>query len=98
MHQGVREHGELTSQELNEFFRATQQEALGDYVNLDPVIDSFWMYISHFIHSPFYVYAYAFGDCLVNSLYAQYKNTTNKNRQIWHSIKKIQNTILVKVN
>jgi len=78
VHLAVKEHGELTLQELNAIFRRTQEEALGDYVHLDPVVDGFWVYISHFIHSPFYVYAYAFGDCLVNSLYMQYQKTENK--------------------
>ena len=42
---------------------------------LNPGYDVFWTYIAHFIHSPFYVYAYAFGDCLVNSLYAVYEKS-----------------------
>ena len=46
----------------------------GAIIDIRPGYESFWMYIPHFIHSPFYVYAYAFGDCLVNSLYAVYEN------------------------
>ncbi|MEO0618317.1 MAG: M3 family metallopeptidase, partial [Pseudomonadota bacterium] len=42
-------------------------------VDLRPGYETYWSYIPHFIHSPFYVYAYAFGDCLVNSLYAVYE-------------------------
>jgi oligoendopeptidase F len=49
-------------------------ESLGPAIEIKPGYENFWMYIPHFIHSPFYVYAYAFGDCLVNSLYAVYEN------------------------
>ena len=51
-----------------------QRESLGPAIELKPGYETFWAYIPHFIHSPFYVYAYAFGDCLVNSLYAVYEN------------------------
>ena len=51
-----------------------QAESLGPAIsNLKPGYETFWTYIPHFIHSPFYVYAYAFGDCLVNSLYAVFE-------------------------
>ena len=50
-----------------------QAESLGPGIELKPGYEVFWTYIPHFIHSPFYVYAYAFGDCLVNSLYAVYE-------------------------
>ena len=46
---------------------------MGNYVRLDNDYEYFWSYIPHFIHSPFYVYAYAFGDCLVNTLYSRYE-------------------------
>ena len=49
-----------------------QAESLGPAIDLKPGYEVFWTYIPHFIHSPFYVYAYAFGDCLVNSLYGLY--------------------------
>jgi oligoendopeptidase F len=52
-----------------------QRSSLGPAIRLNPGYESFWTYIPHFIHSPFYVYAYAFGDCLVNSLYAVYQNS-----------------------
>ena len=68
----ARRQGELSPDDLASIWRRTQEEALGGAVNIDPVTESFWAYISHFIHTPFYVYAYAFGDCLVNSLYAFY--------------------------
>ncbi len=69
----ARKNGELSSEDLGDIWMKTQAEALGDAVILDPIIRPFWGYISHFIHAPFYVYAYAFGDCLVNSLYAIYE-------------------------
>ena len=50
---------------------------LGPAIDLGPGYETFWTYIGHFIHSPFYVYAYAFGDCLVNSLYAVYENAAD---------------------
>lgn len=68
-----RKTGELTSEDLNKIWINTQKEALGPAVNLAPEIAPFWAYISHFIHAPFYVYAYAFGDCLVNSLYSLFE-------------------------
>ncbi|WP_032113821.1 M3 family oligoendopeptidase [Candidatus Paracaedibacter symbiosus] len=68
-----RKAGELSVEELNAIWIETQGEALGPWVNLDPALMPYWSYISHFIHAPFYVYAYAFGDCLVNSLYSVYQ-------------------------
>jgi oligoendopeptidase F len=65
--------GELTSDKLGQFWLEAQTESLGDAVELRPGYETFWTYIPHFIHSPFYVYAYAFGDCLVNSLFAVYQ-------------------------
>lgn len=69
-----RKQGELTAEDINGIWMATQREALGDAVHIDPLVQPYWSYISHFIHAPFYVYAYAFGDCLVNSLYAVYQS------------------------
>src|SRR5690606_40831276 len=51
-----------------------QSESLGPAIALREGYETFWAYVPHFIHSPFYVYAYAFGDCLVNSLFAVYQN------------------------
>jgi oligoendopeptidase F len=68
-----RKSGELTAQRLGEIWLAVQAESLGPAIELKPGYETFWTYIPHFIHSPFYVYAYAFGDCLVNSLYAVYE-------------------------
>ena len=52
---------------------SSQNESLGNSVKLNGDYRYFWAYIPHFIHSPFYVYAYAFGDCLVNSLYSKFE-------------------------
>jgi len=68
-----RKSGELTSERIGEIWREVQSQALGEYVELTPEYNVFWAYIPHFIHTPFYVYAYAFGDCLVNSLYSAYE-------------------------
>jgi oligoendopeptidase F len=66
--------GELTADEIGDLWMQVQRESLGEAIRFDDNYRSFWAYIPHFIHSPFYVYAYAFGDCLVNALYAEYEN------------------------
>jgi oligoendopeptidase F len=68
-----RREGELTAERLGEIWLEVQSESLGPAIDLKTGYENFWVYIPHFIHSPFYVYAYAFGDCLVNSLYAVYE-------------------------
>ncbi|MBL8564485.1 MAG: M3 family oligoendopeptidase [Hyphomicrobiaceae bacterium] len=68
-----RRQGELTSDRLGEIWMDVQSESLGPAISFKPGYEVFWSYIPHFIHSPFYVYAYAFGDCLVNSLYGLYR-------------------------
>jgi len=70
-----RRNGELTSEQLCAIWLEVQRESLGPAIDLRPGYEVFWTYIPHFIHSPFYVYAYAFGDCLVNSLYAVYERS-----------------------
>jgi oligoendopeptidase F len=70
-----RRNGELTSDKLCELWMSVQSESLGPAIELKEGYETFWTYIPHFIHSPFYVYAYAFGDCLVNSLYAVYEKS-----------------------
>jgi oligoendopeptidase F len=70
-----RRRGELTSERIGEIWVSVQKESLGPSINLDAGYETYWTYVPHFIHSPFYVYAYAFGDCLVNSLYAVYQNS-----------------------
>src|SRR5581483_8712068 len=69
-----RRKGELTPDRLGEIWLDVQRESLGPALKLDGLYRWYWTYIPHFIHSPFYVYAYAFGDCLVNSLYAVYED------------------------
>jgi oligoendopeptidase F len=69
--------GELTADELGEVWLAVQRESLGPVFDFDDDYRVFWAYIPHFIHAPFYVYAYAFGDCLVNSLYAVYQDSAD---------------------
>ncbi len=69
--------GELTAERLGEIWLSVQGESLGPAIEIKPGYETFWMYIPHFIHSPFYVYAYAFGDCLVNSLYAVYERAAD---------------------
>ncbi len=70
----ARKEGELTSEQIGELWLSVQGESLGPAIRISEGYESWWTYIPHFIHSPFYVYAYAFGDCLVNSLYAVYQN------------------------
>jgi oligoendopeptidase F len=68
----ARRKSELTSDDINAFWLSVQGESLGPSIKIGEGYETFWAYIPHFIHSPFYVYAYAFGDCLVNSLYGVY--------------------------
>ena len=68
-----RRDGELTAERLGALWMEVQGESLGPAIRLDDSYAVFWSYIPHFIHAPFYVYAYAFGDCLVNSLYGVYE-------------------------
>jgi oligoendopeptidase F len=70
----ARRQGELTPEAIGEIWMAVQGESLGPTFTFDEEYRHYWSYIGHFIHSPFYVYAYAFGDCLVNSLYAAYQS------------------------
>src|SRR5262249_9682328 len=67
--------GELTSERIGELWIETQRRSLGPALRFDDDYRIYWAYIPHFVHTPFYVYAYAFGDCLVNSLYAAYQST-----------------------
>jgi len=66
--------GEMTPDRLGQIWMDIQTESLGPAFRFDDGYKTFWSYIPHFVHSPFYVYAYAFGDCLVNSLYAVFQD------------------------
>ena len=68
----ARAKGELTPDDINALWMSIQAQSLGDAFNFMDGYETFWAYIPHFVHSPFYVYAYAFGDGLVNALYAAY--------------------------
>jgi oligoendopeptidase F len=69
----ARRSGELVPDEIGRIWRDVQTESLGPAFEFTPEYDAFWSYVPHFVHSPFYVYAYAFGDCLVNALYGVYR-------------------------
>ena len=69
----ARRQGELTPDDINALWMSVQGESLGPAFDFMEGYDCFWAYIPHFVHSPFYVYAYAFGDGLVNALYAVYE-------------------------
>jgi oligoendopeptidase F len=69
-----RREAELTAERICDIWMEVQGESLGPAIRFDDAYRYYWSYIPHFIHSPFYVYAYAFGDCLVNSLYAAYED------------------------
>ncbi|MFN3972274.1 MAG: M3 family oligoendopeptidase [Gemmobacter sp.] len=69
----ARAQGELTPDDINALWMSVQAESLGDAFDFMDGYETFWAYIPHFVHSPFYVYAYAFGDGLVNALYAAYE-------------------------
>ncbi len=69
----ARRGGELTPDDINALWMSVQDESLGPVFEFMEGYETFWAYIPHFVHSPFYVYAYAFGDGLVNALYAVYE-------------------------
>jgi len=69
-----RREAELTAERICDIWMEVQGESLGPAIRFEDAYRYYWSYIPHFIHSPFYVYAYAFGDCLVNSLYAAYED------------------------
>ncbi|MBM3604991.1 MAG: M3 family oligoendopeptidase [Alphaproteobacteria bacterium] len=71
----ARAEGELTPDDINKIWMSVQHESLGPVFEYMPGYETFWTYVPHFVHSPFYVYAYAFGDGLVNALYAAYEDS-----------------------
>ena len=88
----ARKEGELTADDIGAIWLAVQGESLGPAIRLSEGYETFWTYIPHFIHSPFYVYAYAFGDCLVNSLYAVYKKAEGGFQQKYFELLKAGGT------
>src|SRR5271170_428592 len=68
-----RRQGELTADQIGSLWMSVQGESLGPAIRLGSGYETYWAYVGHFVHTPFYVYAYAFGDCLVNSLYGVYE-------------------------
>ncbi|ALK07916.1 M3 family oligoendopeptidase [Blastochloris viridis] len=82
----ARRDGELTAEEIGRFWLEVQSESLGTAIRLGPGYETFWTYIGHFVHAPFYVYAYAFGDCLVNSLYAVYERAPDGFAERYHDL------------
>jgi len=73
LHRGRRELGELTSEQIGEMWQHNIQAMFGESVELGEEHANWWMYVSHFTSSPFYVYAYSFGELLVMALYSMYK-------------------------
>lgn len=70
-----RKNSEIPAERICEIWLSVQKESLGPAIRYEDEYKYFWSYIPHFVHTPFYVYAYAFGDCLVNSLYKVYQDT-----------------------
>ena len=76
-----RRQGEVVAERIAEIWLDVQRESLGPAFEFTPEYGVFWSYVPHFIHSPFYVYAYAFGDCLVNALYDVYRQSAKEGGQ-----------------
>lgn len=74
IHTHRREHGELTPDQFADYWMETQRRMVGDAVTLGEHYRLWWSYIPHFVHTPGYVYAYAFGELLVLALYARYRD------------------------
>jgi oligoendopeptidase F len=88
----ARKDGELTAEQIGELWLSVQADSLGPAIRISEGYENWWAYIPHFIHSPFYVYAYAFGDCLVNSLYAVYQNANEGFQQKYFDLLKAGGT------
>ncbi|WP_438751870.1 M3 family oligoendopeptidase [Pararhizobium sp. O133] len=88
----ARKDGELTADAIGELWLSVQAESLGPAIRISEGYETYWTYIPHFIHSPFYVYAYAFGDCLVNSLYAVYRQAESGFQQKYFELLKAGGT------
>ena len=79
----ARKSGEVSAEALSDLWMQTQKQALGPAVRLDNSYRPIWAYIPHFVHTPFYVYAYAFGDCLVNALWQNYQVKSAADRSVF---------------
>ena len=77
IHKGIKS-SVMSSDDFAKMWLETQRASLGEFVDMTDDHGNYWLYISHFFHTPFYVYAYAFGNLLVNGLYNQYLHTDNK--------------------
>ncbi|MCO5731941.1 M3 family oligoendopeptidase [Rhizobium sp. SSA_523] len=88
----ARKDGELTAEQIGALWLSVQGDSLGPAIRISEGYETWWAYIPHFIHSPFYVYAYAFGDCLVNSLYAVYQNAEEGFQQKYFELLKAGGT------
>lgn len=77
IHTARREQGELSKEQFSAFWMETQKDLYGDAVTLTDEYKIWWCYIPHFLHTPGYVYAYAFGELLVLALYDSYKSSKN---------------------
>lgn len=77
IHTRRREEGELTTEDFSKLWRQTQEDIYGESVTLTKGYDLWWSYIPHFLHTPGYVYAYAFGELLVLALYEEYTRSKN---------------------
>ena len=73
LHKERREKGEVPTERINKIWRARQKEMFGSSIELGAHYDLWWSYIPHFLHTPFYVYAYAFGELLTLALYSQFE-------------------------
>lgn len=79
----ARKSGEVSAEALCDLWINTQAQALGPAVRLDDSYRPIWAYIPHFVHTPFYVYAYAFGDCLVNALWQNYQTASGADKPVF---------------
>ncbi|WP_373085422.1 M3 family oligoendopeptidase [Sneathiella sp.] len=84
---------ELSPDQIGKIWMDVQTESLGPAIRLHDEYQYFWCYIPHFIHSPFYVYAYAFGDCLVNALYAVYQDAATGFQEKYFNMLKAGGTL-----
>lgn len=89
-----RKKGEVAAETFDALWRQTQVEALGDGVVIDPCVDNFWMYVSHFFASPFYVYSYVFGRLFVEAFHNAYEKDPKEFRTKYEQLLSKGGTIL----